>query len=199
MINKMKGFLAIGLAGLIFLVLLAGLVFFGTGYYLSPQSKLKPSDVLVAVSGGETDSRVEEAVSLYREGWAKQVIFAGAALDPASPSNALVMKRQAIKMGVPAGAITIEERSTNTQQNAQFVAKIVKSRGYDSLILVTSPYHQRRAYITFKRAMPNTEIFNHSAKDHTWRRSRWWSNPRGVWLTLAELQKTLFLILGGQP
>lgn len=194
-----KGFLAIGIAILASIILLFGGFFVGVGVFLSPQNSLKNSDAIVAISGGETDSRVEEAINLYKDGWSKVLIFSGAAMDPNSPSNAAAMRLQAINSGVPASAILIEEKAENTMQNAANVNAILKARGYERIILVTSPYHQRRANLTFQKDYRDLEIINHSAKDKAWRRSKWWGSPRSLWLSLSELQKTIFLLLGGQP
>ena len=61
--------------------------FFGIGYYLSPQDSLTKADVIVAISGGDTDARTAEAVRLYKEGWGANIIFSGAAQDPTGPSK----------------------------------------------------------------------------------------------------------------
>lgn len=174
-------------------ITLALVGFFGLGFYLSPQSKLAKSDVIIAISGGDTIARAVEAVRLYNEGWAPHIIFSGAALDPTSPSNAQIMAKAAEAQGVPSSAIEIEEASTSTQENAADVATMIKGRGYHQLILVTSPYHQRRASILFERAVgQGITILNHSSFDQAWRRSDWWATSYSRALTLSELQKTLF-------
>lgn len=180
---------------------MAGLIIglaLGIGFFLAPQSKLAQADVIVAISGGETDARAGEAIRLYQNDYASKLIFSGAAEDKSGPSNAQEMKEQATADGVSPGDIIIEELSNNTNQNATEVAKIVKDNGYKSIILVTSPYHQRRASIAFSRALgPDVAIINHSAPDQSWRRSHWWASPYAYGLTLAELQKTVFLLITG--
>jgi uncharacterized SAM-binding protein YcdF (DUF218 family) len=186
----------------IILLLLAGLaaaVFFGIGYYLSPQSPLTKADAIVAISGGDTTARTTEAVRLYQDGWAPAVIFSGAALDPNGPSNARAMAAAAERAGVPATAIELDESAANTRQNAADVAAIIRDQGYHSIILVTSPYHQRRAYITFRRSLgTGFAITNHSSYDNQWRRSHWWATPYSRSLTYAELQKVAYELINGQ-
>ncbi len=184
---------------IIFTAILAAAMFFGIGFYLSPQSPLVKSDAIVAISGGDTRARTLEAVRLYREKWAPLIIFSGAALDPNSPSNAESMKSIAIGNGVPASDILLDEVSVNTNQNAAGVAVIAREHQLSSLILVTSPYHQRRASVTFKRALdPGVKIINHSTTDRDWRRSKWWDTSYSQQLTLSELQKTLYVIWSGK-
>lgn len=166
------------------------------GWYLSPQDELKPAGAIVSISGGDTKSRVEEAVKLYKEGWSTQLIFSGAAADPQSPSNAEAMRDIAREAGVPAGAIWLDELSRTTEGNADNVAEIVNSQKHSRIILVTSPYHQRRASIEFsKRLGDDIEIINHSAYDKDWRKRSWWTNPKGWWLTWSELPKVIFTSL----
>lgn len=175
---------------------LLGLLFVGLPYYLAPQDKLAKADAIVAVSGGETTSRTLGAVKLYDQGYAPTIIFSGAASDPTSVSNAAAMRNIAIANGVPRSAIKIEEDSVDTYENAQNTARIIKDNNITSIILVTSPYHQRRASIEFKRALgKNFKIINHSTSDENWRRSAWWKNNYSLNLTLSEFQKIVFLYL----
>jgi uncharacterized SAM-binding protein YcdF (DUF218 family) len=169
------------------------------GYYLSPQSSLQISDAIVAISGGDTQARTTEAIKLYDQGWSKHIIFSGAAFDPISPSNALVMAKAAEAAGVPSSAITIESNSMDTAENAVDVGRIIKAKGYHKIILVTSPYHQRRASILFKRSVgPDVVVLNQSSIDPAWRRSDWWATSYSTDLTLSELAKTLYEIFSPQ-
>ena len=62
-------------------------------------------DAIVAVSGGDTSARTDEAIQLYKNNWSKTLIFSGAAEDKSGPSNAAAMKTQAEAEGIPASAI----------------------------------------------------------------------------------------------
>ena len=66
----------------------------------------------------------------------------------------------------------MDETSTNTRENAANVKQLIDERGFKSIILVTSPYHQRRAEIAFRRMLgPTFTIINHSAV--------WFNSSRG--------------------
>lgn len=180
------------------LVLVVSGVVYGIGFYLSPQDQLAKVDAIVAISGGDTAARTTEAVKLYQDGWAPILIFSGAALDPNSPSNAAAMAQAAADAGVPVTAILLDEAATDTRANAAGVAKLVQNNRYQSIILVTSPYHQRRANLLFHRELGNDfPIINHSGLDTQWRRSNWWDTPKSLALTLSELQKVLYEHLAG--
>ncbi|MEO7617491.1 MAG: YdcF family protein [Candidatus Saccharibacteria bacterium] len=191
------------LIGLGVTVLVIGVVavigFFSLGFYLSPQSKLAKVDAIVAVSGGDTAARTAEAVDLYKHDYAPKIIFSGAALDPKSVSNAQAMATLAGKAGVPASAIELDEAAMDTRQNASDVADIVRRDDYRSIILVTSPYHQRRVYTVFRQALgKNITILNHSSIDKLWRRSHWWATEYSRNLTISEAQKTLYELVTGK-
>ena len=194
----MKRFAVITLTLFIVLCIGATAFFFGIGYYLSPQDELVKADAVVAISGGDTAARTKEAVRIYQQGLASHLIFSGAALDPNSPSNAKTMATAAVVAGVPKSNIELDETAANTRQNAAGVATNVNQAGYHSIILVTSPYHQRRADITFHRALGGGfTIINHSSYDDQWRRSHWWATPVSRELTFAELQKVAFELISG--
>jgi uncharacterized SAM-binding protein YcdF (DUF218 family) len=187
---------------LVLLAVIGGLgaaFFFGIGYYLSPQTALAKADAIVAISGGETDARTAEAVRLYNDGYAPSLIFSGAAADPNGPSNAKAMATAAHNAGVPASAIHLDETSANTRQNAANVTQIIRTQDFNSIILVTSPYHQRRADIAFHRSLgKDFPIINHSSYDQNWRRSHWWATDYSRSLTAAELQKVFYELASGQ-
>jgi uncharacterized SAM-binding protein YcdF (DUF218 family) len=157
----------------------------------TPSAQCQPADAIVAISGGDTDARTREAIALYRQGWGGELIFSGAAQDKNSISNAAVMRQQAIRAGIPAGAITIDEQAIDTAGNATGVQAIAQEQGYDRLILVTSPYHQRRASIEFQQALgPNVQLVNHpTSTDRYWQPKTWWLNPFSWSLALSELIK----------
>ncbi|MEX0932182.1 MAG: YdcF family protein [Candidatus Saccharimonadales bacterium] len=162
-------------------------------HYISPQDQLEKADAIVAVSGGDSKARSDEAVELYKAGWAPQLIFSGAAADPSSESNAQAMANIAIAKGVDEADIALDEVSKNTKENAQEVSNIIKERNHEKVILVTSPYHQRRAFLEFRaRLSEDISIINYPAHDNWWSRNKWWFTPQGWYLTITETPKTLW-------
>ena len=157
----------------------------------------RQADAIVAVSGGDTTARTKEAIVLYQNGWAPQLIFSGAAQDKTGPSNAAVMKRLAQEAGVPEEAIIIEEQGETTKQNAEKTRNILNENNISSVILVTSAYHQRRAGLEFAARTSEVDIRNHPvAKDNQWS-STWWLTPTGWYLALGEFFKIIAFYTGG--
>lgn len=154
-------------------------------------AQCRPADVIVAISGGDTPARTEEAIKLYKAGWASQLIFSGAALDTSGPSNAEAMRKQAMEAGVPSIDIFLDTRAADTSQNATGTSRLLTARD-KRVILVTSPYHQRRASIEFKKVLGDqTTIINHpTPSDSNWG-VYWWLSPYGWWLALSEFLKSI--------
>ena len=179
------------------LAVLATAFFVGIGYYLSPQSKLEKADAIVVISGGQTTSRADKGIDLYKQGYSKNIIFSGAALDD-GPSNAAAMQQQALSAGVNARVIYTDEASQDTYQNAVNSKEILQKLNEKKIILVTSPYHQRRAYETFKQVLgQDYTILNASAFDDRWSKSRWWEKGFAFNITLSESAKLFYILVTG--
>ena len=187
-------------------MIFAALVIFGLSAYLSPndlgkcqgvdEGDCRKADAIVVVSGGDTNARTDEAIKLYKEGWAPLIVVSGAAADKTGPSNAKAMYQRAINSGVPEKAIVMDESSETTRQNATEVKKIVDSRKIEDVILVTSGYHMRRAQLEFSAQFNDVKIRSHPvASDKNWS-SLWWLTPWGWWLAMGELMRIGLFALG---
>jgi uncharacterized SAM-binding protein YcdF (DUF218 family) len=170
----------------------------GLGHYLAVEDPLVPSDAIVALSGDQ-GARTVTAVSLWKQGLAPVIVFAGSSEDPTSISSAEIMKREAVKLGVPADRVLIEPSSATTQENATRVIDLLSASGIKRAILVTSPYHQRRAAILFGRQLADTGItfLNYPARDHAWDANLWWTREPSRSLTLIEVAKLGIELFGG--
>lgn len=125
--------------------------------------KLSKADCILAL--GSHDLRVaDRAAELYLEGWAPLVVMSGGLgnltqhmwTEPEADQFAAI----AVKRGVPAEKILIENRSTNTGENILFTQQLLKKHGMDlhSFIVVQKPYMERRSYATFKKHWPDKEL-----------------------------------------
>jgi uncharacterized SAM-binding protein YcdF (DUF218 family) len=157
-------------------------------------SACAPADAIVAVSGGDTPARTDEAIKLYLDGWAPTLVFSGAALDTTGPSNAEAMKRQALAAGVPESAILTDSESRDTAQNASRTFRLLEDK--KRIILVTSPYHQHRASLEFEHVFgQGVDIVNHpTSTDRMWPET-WYLTANGWWLAVSETVKTFIVSL----
>jgi uncharacterized SAM-binding protein YcdF (DUF218 family) len=186
----MRKFLVGVLVGIVVSIGTALTAFLFLGSWLAVEDPLAKADAIVVISG-DTGARAETAITLWKAGWAPIIVFSGAAIDPESVSSAEIMRREALRQGVPENATLIEPASTTTEENATDVAKLMVQRKVRSAILVTSPYHQRRAAIEFGRAFEPSGLVlrNYPARDPDWNPFLWWKQEPLRSRTLLELVK----------
>ena len=125
----------------------------------------RPADAIVVFAGGGGESgkagggyqeRVKQALDLYRKGKAPRMIFSSGYTFVFREAE--VMKELAIAHGVPESAIVLETQAANTRQNVQYVADILGRHQWRSILLVSSPYHMRRAVLTWRKVAPDVTV-----------------------------------------
>jgi len=84
--------------------------------------------------------------------------------------GAAYMRDQAIEMGVSSHALLTESESLHTRENAEYTLKLLKEHSMRRIILVTSPFHQLRTYLTFAKVFQphGIEIINYYAETGEW-------------------------------
>lgn len=122
-------------------------------------------DAIVVLGGGVGESgkagqgyeeRVSKAVELYKDGYAKHIIY--------STGYTYVLKEAAVMaalsayLGVDPADITVEERSRDTYQNIVNVGGILKERGWHKIIIVSSKYHMRRLELVCRKNIPDVSV-----------------------------------------
>ena len=190
-------FVARFVVGTVVVVVVALLV---PGFVLdTPQPAPRASDAIVVISGDEQLARFQEGVNLFRRGLGEYLVFSGAAHDNGI-SNADVMRTLAVRQGVPDDSILEESQGEDTWGNAVFTRRVLEDHGLRSAILVTSPYHARRAKLTFDAAYTGSGIslMVHAAPDSQWRKLSWWQQSETRRLTFTELQKLAYIFATGQ-
>lgn len=88
--------------------------------------------------------RVIEAVNLFNKGYADNIIFSGGGVKN-KYTEADVMIEYAKLLGVPDNCIIREGESMNTYSNLRNSTTIMRNRNWSSAVVVTSPWHIRRA------------------------------------------------------
>ncbi len=124
--------------------------------YMLLNMPIEKADVILGL--GSSESRVAERASqLFLDGYSDLLIFSGGYGKITQHSNntteAELFRDIAIGNGVSEDKILIEEKSTNTGENIRFTQELLDSKSVQpkSLIIVTKPYMERRAYATFKK------------------------------------------------
>lgn len=151
--------------------LLGYLIFFKTPFmwFLAEPLKIsqspRPADTIVVFAGGVGESgqagqgyeeRVGYAVELYKRGYAKYMIFSSGYMY--AFKEPLVMKALAVSLGVSEEAIILEHKAKNTYENVMFTEKILADKGWDEILLISSPYHMRRVSLVAKKITRRIKI-----------------------------------------
>jgi uncharacterized SAM-binding protein YcdF (DUF218 family) len=189
----------------ILILIIGALVYFVHPFILDKAGKLiykkddlKPADVIVVLAGEEKE-RVEYGVYLFREEWAKKdrIIMAGGPLVW-KYSWASLMKEHAEYLGIPGKVILLEDKSRTTEEDAKYTKEILQKYGYKSLILVTSPYHSKRAFTIFQKAIgKDIKIISAPVENSWFKFDNWWERRRDRSMVLNEYSKFLWLWIFG--
>jgi uncharacterized SAM-binding protein YcdF (DUF218 family) len=119
----------------------------------SYHAKIPEGDVIVLLTGGST---VEGHTRLFAVAKLQRtldipVIISGEKIGTESCRTPKSNEHYLIEIGVPESRIIVESKSRNTIENAKQVSKIMKKYGLNEPILVTSPYHLKRAILAFDK------------------------------------------------
>lgn len=107
-------------------------------------------------AGGGYQERVKHAVELYKAGYAPHLVLSSGFVY--SFREAEVMRALAEDNGVPASAIVLEQQAASTIDNVRFVNRILDEHRWQRILLVSSPYHMRRAVLTWRRVAPAVTV-----------------------------------------
>jgi uncharacterized SAM-binding protein YcdF (DUF218 family) len=124
--------------------------------------ELKPCSAAIAL--GSLDLGVATTTAdLYHAGMFPTVVITGdtsAATQARFPrGEATHYREHALSLGVPDEAILLEPKATNTGQNIGFSREVLENAGVavTTLLLISMPYMQRRAYATCRKLWPEAE------------------------------------------
>ncbi|MET9376271.1 YdcF family protein [Streptomyces sp. NPDC002992] len=130
----------------------------------------EPRPCSVGIGLGSHDLGVADVtVDLYRRGMFPLIVFTGATsrtTEGRMPlGEAEHYRERALELGVPASAILVEPNARNTGENIRFSRELLAERGMDasSVVLVSKPYEERRAYATARKLWPDVEVISASA------------------------------------
>ncbi len=195
-----------GAAGVVIVLLLASLVGYlflrAAGAYLIIADDLIPVDAIIIMGGGN-EGRMDEALELYREKYARIVILTetGERIDEFDYLQSFDLRIQLLNNGVPSGNILITDtKVTSTLEEAQAVKQLLERRQFSSAIIVTDPYHTKRTSIIFKDVFSEQDIKLHFRPvNPSWYNSRTWFLTADGWkYTILEYVKLLAYKLGLQ-
>ena len=179
------------------------------GRYLVVQHPPAKSDLIVCMAGGDVERGLASA-DLFTKGLAPRIFIAREPI----PDGFEILRQKGIAypesvdlvtmifkgLGVPESAVIRSDRPVeSTFEEAETVAALVKDKKYRSLILVTSPTHSRRAWLTFRKAIPDKDfrITVMPTPYSKFRAEDWWKTRRYVREVILEYQKLIYYTAKG--
>jgi uncharacterized SAM-binding protein YcdF (DUF218 family) len=185
---------------LAFLAISFYLLLRGAGAYLIIADDLQPSDAIVMLSGG-VESRMEEALSLYQDGYGKVIILTetGQQLENFDTLHSNDIRIQLLNNGIPGGNILITDNVVNSTADEAYAVKVLlTNQQFMSAIIVTDPYHTKRTSIVFQDIFGDSPIkLIFRPVRGSWYTSRTWFLSKGGWkFTLTEYLKLAGYLLG---
>lgn len=91
--------------------------------------------------------RINHGIWLYKNGYVDYIILTGGKGDGAEFSDACIAKNYARSKNIPEKVIFLEEHSTITEENLKNAKKIMKENKWDDCIIVSDPFHMKRAMV----------------------------------------------------
>lgn len=125
----------------------------------------RPWHVEVGIGLGSHDLGVAtHTAELYRQGMFPRIVFTGAnaptTVERFPRGEAVHYREHAISLGVPAEVISIDTQAANTSQNLTNTRQLLAAAGVEpaSVMLISRPYQQRRAYATCRKVWPEVNV-----------------------------------------
>lgn len=138
---------------------------------------LIPADAIIWIQGDRFD-RGAEVLGLYKQGMGKTIVITGnnvlCGVGPRPGENDAPIDELVTWLkdrGVPDKDIIMDSSSLNTAQQAKNTIQLAKQKTWKYIILVSSPYHQPRVFLTFLQyhhLYPELRFINRPAMGLLW-------------------------------
>jgi uncharacterized SAM-binding protein YcdF (DUF218 family) len=145
------------------------------------------ADGIVVLTGGS--SRIADAIELLGAGRGKRLLITGV---HRATSTREIMRLAPRYEKLVACCVDLDHSAVNTVGNAAETRRWVKSRGFRSLIVVTSSYHMPRSMAELERQLPEVKLIAFPVVTDKLRTEPWWASLPTAKLLLSEYLKYMF-------
>ncbi|WBC04240.1 YdcF family protein [Micromonospora sp. WMMA1976] len=131
--------------------------------YHDMRHELRPCDVGIGLGSHDLGVAVI-ATRLFQAGLFPWIVFTGAnaptTVERFPRGEAVHYREYAIEQGVPREAILVEPRATNTAHNLEYSRQLLAEHQIPvkSVLIMSRPYQQRRAYATCRLMWPEVDV-----------------------------------------
>lgn len=170
----------------------------GLGAFLIVGDRIKKSDAVVVLGGGE--QRVVEAVELIQQQYgAWLVLTEPGVLEPGGEPASQVYRMVAIDNGLSPHAILVsDEVAHSTYEEAVTVLHLMEKQHFKSIIVVTDPFHTQRTRLIFCEVFKGSglTVRVHPVTEHWYRSDTWFLRKDGWGNTIREYVKLAGYFVG---
>lgn len=169
------------------------------GDYLIVSDSVEKADLIAAVSGPEY--RIVYAAELYRKGLGATLFYTGGFSEKDQRVEADWSEYLATTQGVPKEAIATDGSTVvSTYQEAERLKAYIDAhpeKNIKNIIVVTDPYHTRRARWAYQRVMGKGITVQMAMVPfaQTGYTKQWWAQSVSTKMVLTEYFKSAFYIL----
>lgn len=196
----------VGAATILGMIAMAGLLFWAA-HWLDVNDAPQKADCIVPLAGDA--HRLFKAAELYEQGYAPTVMLSRAKVDPLSRLGKLErelghpsykpyeFEHKVLEfLGVPPARIEeFGNGHISTLEEAEALKRHLPKADV-TLLLVTSPYHARRAKMIFQGIFPQAKILVCVPPEGAFKK-QWWKDQRSAQNIVMELVKTSHYLMGG--
>jgi uncharacterized SAM-binding protein YcdF (DUF218 family) len=143
------------------------------------------ADGIVVLTGGA--SRINDAIELLAAGRGQRLLISGA--NPTTHSIDILRLNPEFERWIR--CCVDFDRSVNTRGNAIETRRWARSRGFRSLIVVTSSYHMPRAMAEIAHQLPDVTLVPFPVISERRNAEPWWTNGAATRLLVSEYLKYL--------
>lgn len=194
---------------LIVMLLLYIFIIHSAGKQLVKNDVKVDGDAIIVLMGNIPD-RLLETVDIYMNGYSNKVILVEEYMGAYKQlkdrgaditSNTVQFCKAAVDLGIPPENITIlPGDARSTQMESLIIREYLKNQNtIDTLLLVSSAFHTRRATMIFKSAFRkagiSATVVSCPSKYSSFNADKWWKNREDIQKVLSEYLKIANFLL----
>jgi uncharacterized SAM-binding protein YcdF (DUF218 family) len=149
------------------------------------------ADAVVVLSGDRQGSRLAKAVAVLKETGSGLLVVSVPGPHALPPPR---VKSFLAEQGVAPGRVRYVAPMGGTSEEARVTAGLMRRCGWRSVVVVTSPYHTRRAGWLFRRAVDRAASVTTVDDDEPFRAGAWWTSSRGAKAVFQEWAKGAYAL-----
>ncbi|MBM9605795.1 YdcF family protein [Desulfopila inferna] len=153
------------------------------------------ADVVIVLGGGD-GSRLRKAINIYDKGLVEQLVL----VDTSRRDWRHIIRNYSANGAFDEKNVTFLEGSVNTRTDAKLSLFFCRENSIDNILVVTSPYHTRRAHILFEQVFKEsgiqvTTVSNGDYGNLFKPNESWWRHRRTLETVWMEFGKVVFAIM----